>query len=164
MKEETKRIHIDEALLLTDGNEGKIYVSRHEVRKRQNIGVVIRRIDILEETGAVLKIHEPRPLRPIKEKAPQRLAMVELVYLRLPIFSSEAVLVLAHDEGKRIRHVAGDVVAPRRRCQTGLVETTDNEMRRSSKSCAGTDVETKRLCIKAVVEIMEDLVERIHSQ
>ena len=61
-------------------------------------------------------------------------------------------------------HVAGDVVAPRRRCQTGLVETTDNEMRRSSKSCAGTDVETKRLCIKAVVEIMEDLVERIHSQ
>src|SRR5207245_6906653 len=67
----------------------------------------------------------------LKEKAPQCLAMVDLVYLRLPIFSSKAVLVLDHNVGERVRHVAGDVVAACRRCQTGLVETTDNEMRRS---------------------------------
>ena len=150
--------------MLTDRNGRNIYVAGHEVSKGQNIGVVIRRIDVPEKTGAVLKICEPRPLRAIKEKAPQCLAMVELVYLCLPIFSSKAVLVLAHNVGERVRHVAGDVVAACRRCQTGLVETTDNEMRRSSKSCARTEVETKRLCIKAGVEIMEDLVERIHSQ
>jgi hypothetical protein len=86
------------------------------------------------------------------------------VYLRLPVLAPEPVLVLAHDVGERVRHVAGNVDAACGRCQTGFVETTDNEMRRSSKSCAGTEVETKRLCVKAVVEIMEDLVERIHSQ
>ena len=92
------------------------------------------------------------------------MAVVELLHLRLPVLTSEPVLVLAHDVGKRVRHVAGNIDSARGRRQTGRVKPGDEKVRRSRKGCARTEVQAEGFCLEAVIEIVEDLIEGIDAE
>src|SRR4029077_2053590 len=148
LKKEVERIYIYDAFLLANGNGRKTYSAGNEVRQSQDVEIVIRRIDILEKSRSILKVGEPRPLRPVKQKPSQSMEMVELIHLRLPVFAPKPVLVLPHHVGECVRCVARNVDAPRGRAQTSLVKPENEEIWRSGERCAGTEVQAHGFRIK----------------
>ena len=80
-----------------------------------------RRVGIARIPGVVDGLRRIRALRSIKGKTAERVAMIELVELRLAELAAQLDLVLADHPRKVIGEVAGDIVAAfRRRLADGI--------------------------------------------
>ena len=102
--------------------------------------------------------------------------MIELIHPRLPELTSETELMCPHIVGNDVRQVAGDVITAFGGRETDLLKSRSADPSRrgyydvgrpenglSVDSCIRTEEQAHGLGVKAVVEVVEDLVEVVDA-
>src|SRR5277367_3989929 len=84
-------------------------------------------------------------------------------------FSTKAELMLPNVIGNDIRQHAGNIVATFRRRDSDLLKSADRDVGSAEdwlivNQRVGTQIESQRVCIKAVIGVVESLIEVIHAE
>ena len=111
----------------------------------------------------------PRSLRSIEGELPGTAAEIELINAALANLASKAELMLSKGVGDDVREMAGDVIAAFRWRQTDMFKISDHDLRRATNRlpvhfCIWAQEQAHGFGIEFIVEVMEDLVEIIHTK
>ena len=118
---------VDEALLGTEGNAGRIRIAGKKIGQGQDIGV--------SDGGIACPGPEYAWAGAEVEGAASAPVVVE-IDVGAAILKTEAELVLAHRPGERVRNLAGDVVAARGWRDADRVESVDGKLRSTGQRSA----------------------------
>src|SRR6266852_83696 len=146
-------IRVYKALRISDRDGGGRYVAGKKVRQGTEARI-----------GNAGRTTAPRSLSAVEDKLPCSTPVIELIDGRSANLCSITELVAPNGMGNDVADVPCQVTAAFRRSQPGLLKPTNPNVRRSEDGLPvigriGTEEQAQSLGIKAIVVVMEELVE-----